>query len=204
MLIRVEVTPNPAAKRFLLPCPLALAEPIAFDRSSERRPRIAQRLLEIEGVTDLLFAREFIAVSRDSTAKAWPDLQFEIVGEIIEALAEGEAEELSLWSEQQFSSDDPIEEQIAELLRTRIAPRVARDGGRITLLSYRDGIATVEMRGACGGCPSALMTLKRGVETTLKHYIPELRRVEASLQSDLKKPFWKSMLEARGARFRNG
>ena len=109
MLIRVEVTPNPAAKRFLLPRPLALEEPIAFDRSSERRPRIAQRLLEIEGVTDLLFAREFIAVSRDSTAKAWPDLQFEIVGEIIEALAEGEAEELSLWSEQQFSSDDPVE-----------------------------------------------------------------------------------------------
>jgi Fe-S cluster biogenesis protein NfuA len=48
------------------------------------------------------------------------------------------------------------------------------------------------------------MTLKRGVETTLKHYIPELIRVEAALESNPKKPFWKSMLEARGAKFRSG
>jgi len=85
-----------------------------------------------------------------------------------------------------------------------IARRLTMSGGRDTLLGYRDGVAKVEMRGACGGCPSALMTLKRGVETTLKHYIPELQRVEAALQSDSKKPFWKSMLEARGAKFRSG
>jgi Fe-S cluster biogenesis protein NfuA len=204
MLIKVEATPNPAARRFLLPSPLPLDSPIAFVRSSERRPRIAERLLKIQGVSELLFAREFISVSRDSTAEPWPDLQFAIVGEISEALAQGEHAELDCWTEEQLASNDPVEQQIAELLRTRIAPRVARDGGRITLLSYSDGVATVEMRGACGGCPSALMTLKRGVETILKHYIPELQRVEASLEADSKKPFWKSMLEARGARFRNG
>jgi len=204
MLIRIEVTPNPAARRFLLPRPLPLGEPIAFDRSNSRRPRLAERFLKIQGVSDVLFAREFISVSSDGTAGPWPDLQFEIVGEINEGLAQGEDAELEHWIEEQLRSGDPIERQIADLLRTRIAPRVAQDGGRITLLSYRDGVATVEMRGACGGCPSALMTLKRGVETTLKHYIPELQRVEASLQADPKKPFWKSMLEARGARFRNG
>jgi Fe-S cluster biogenesis protein NfuA len=46
-----------------------------------------------------------------------------------------------------------------------------------------------------------MMTLKRGVETTLKHYIPELQRVEAALESSPGQPSWKSMLEARGARF---
>jgi Fe-S cluster biogenesis protein NfuA len=205
MLIRVEITPNPAARRFLLPRPLPLGEPIAFDRSSEQRPAFAERLFKFAGVTNLLFAREFIAVSCDATATPWTDLQFAIVGEITEALAEGEDRQLDDdWTEQQFSSDDPIEQQIVELLRTRVAPRVAQDGGSITLLSYRDGVATVEMRGACGGCPSALMTLKRGVETTLKHFIPELQRVEASLQADPKKPFWKAMLEARGAKFRSG
>ncbi|HEX5237956.1 MAG TPA: NifU family protein [Sphingomicrobium sp.] len=204
MLIRVEVTPNPAARRFLLQRPLPLREPMAFSRSNERRPPLVERLLKIQGVTDLLFASEFISVSSDVTAEPWPDLQFAIVGEIIEGLAHGEDAELDRWIEQQLSSGDPVEQQIADLLRSRIAPRVARDGGSITLLSYGDGVATVEMRGACGGCPSAMMTLKRTVETTLKHYIPELQRVEASLQADSKKPFWKSMLEARGARFRNG
>lgn len=205
MLINVEITPNPAARRFALPQPLPLNEPIAFDRSSARRPAFAGRLLEIAGVTDLLFAREFVSVSRDTGAPPWDELQFTVVGAITEALAEGEDAELDHWSEQQLSSGDPIEEQIAELLRTRVAPRVAQDGGNITLLSYRDGVAVVEMRGACGGCPSALMTLKRGVETTLKHYIPELKRVDASLEGKSSgKPFWKTMLEARGARFRSG
>lgn len=204
MLIKVEITPNPAARRFVLPHKLPLADPIAFDRSVARRPRIAERLFAVDGVTELLLASDFVSVSRDSSAAPWRDLQFEVVGAIAEALAEGEGVELERWAEEQICPADPIEQQIAELLRTRIAPRVAQDGGRITLLGYRDGVATVEMRGACGGCPSALMTLKRGVETTLKHYIPELQRVEASLQADARKPFWKSMLEARGAKFRDG
>lgn len=203
MLIKVEVTPNPAARRFLLPEPLPVDAPIAF-RSNQRLPRLAARLLKIDGVSELLFAREFISVSRDDLAAPWSKLQFELVAEITNGLEEGDDRELARWCEDQVALDDPVELQIAELLRTRIAPRVAKDGGSITLLSYCDGVATVEMRGACGGCPSALMTLKRGVETTLKHYIPELKRVEAALQSDPKKPFWKSMLEARGAKFRSG
>jgi Fe-S cluster biogenesis protein NfuA len=205
MLIKVEVTPNPAAKRFLLPRPLPIAMPIAFERSDKKCPRFAKRLFAIPGVTDLLFAPEFVSVTRDTSAAPWADLQFEIVGELTEALAEGEDAELDTFAEDRLDSADPVEEQIAEILRTRIAPRVAQDGGNITLLSYRDGVATVEMRGACGGCPSALMTLKRGVETTLKHYIPELQRVEAALESKSSgKPFWKTMLEARGAKFRSG
>jgi Fe-S cluster biogenesis protein NfuA len=206
MLIRVEVTPNPMARRFVLPRPLPLDAPMAFDRSSERRPCLAERLLKIEGVTNLLLAKEFVSVSRDDSAADWSALQYDVVAEITEALAEGEDCELDRWTEGQIALDDPIEQQIAELLRTRIAPRVAQDGGSITLLSYRDGVARVQMSGACGGCPSALMTLKRGVETTLKHYIPELQRVEAALESrsNSTKPFWKSMLEARGAKFRSG
>jgi len=204
MLIRIEVTPNPAARRFLLPRRLPIEAPIAFDRSSERRPRFAERLLNIDGVADLLFAREFISVSSNARSAPWSDLQFDVVAEITEALAEGEDADLVRWTVDQIASDDPIEEQMAELLRTRIAPRVARDGGNITLLSYRDGVATVQLEGACGGCPSALMTLKRGVETTLKHYIPELQRVEAALGSNPQKPFWRTMLEARGAKFRSG
>lgn len=203
MLIKIEITPNPAARRFLLPRKLPLDVPLSFDRSSERRPRFADRLLRIDGVTDLLFAREFISVSRNACAAPWSDLQFEVVAEITEALAEGEDLDLDHWAENDIALDDPIEERIAELLRTRIAPRVARDGGNITLVSYRDGVATVQMQGACGGCPSALMTLKRGVETTLKHYIPELQRIEAALETNAQKPFWKTMLEARGAKFRN-
>jgi Fe-S cluster biogenesis protein NfuA len=198
------MTPNPASRRFVLPRPLPVDAPIAFDALSRRRPRLAERLLAIEGVTNLLLAREFISASRAEPAPDWSLLQYDVVGEIAAALAEGEDAELEHWIEDQVALHDPIEQQIAEILRTRVEPQVAQDGGSITLLSYRDGVAKVRMSGACGGCPSAQMTLKRGVETTLKRYIPQLQRVEAALESNADKPFWKSMLEARGMKFRSG
>ena len=204
MLIEVEATPNPATLRFLLPRALPVDAPIAFDAQSGPRPRFAERLLGISGVTNLLFGRDFVAASRAPTAAPWPDLRIEIVAALVDALEEGEDAELERWAEVQVALDDPVEEQIADLLRTRIAPMVARDGGNIRLLHYRDGVATVEMRGACGGCPSALMTLKRSVETILKRYVPELERVEAALDAKPKQPSWKSMLIARGAKFRAG
>ena len=41
------------------------------------------------------------------------------------------------------------------------------------------GVVTVELQGSCSGCPSSTMTLKQGVENLLKHYIPEVKVVEA-------------------------
>ena len=45
------------------------------------------------------------------------------------------------------------------------------DGGDITFSSYEDGIVTLQMRGACQGCPSSAATLKMGIENMLRHYI---------------------------------
>ncbi len=203
MLIEVEATPNPASLRFLMPRPLPTGAPLAFDKGSDPRPKMADRLLLISGITDVLIARDFVAVSRDSSAAPWRMLRTDVIVALVEALAEGEDAELGNWRETRVASD-PVEAQITDILRTRIAPAVARDGGDITLVSYSEGVAIVEMRGACGGCPSALMTLKRGVETTLKRYVPELERVEAVRDANPQKPFWKTMLIARGARFREG
>ena len=43
---------------------------------------------------------------------------------------------------------------------------------------FEDGVVKVRLRGACGSCPSALMTLKYGVEERLKEEIPEVKSVE--------------------------
>lgn len=207
MLIEVEATPNPAALRFLMPSSLPLREAAAFSHDVERRPRIADRLLRIAGVAEVLLAREFVAVSRAASAPDWAELRFDVLMALTEALDAGDDAELEHWAQEEApriaTPSDPVEAQIVDILRTRIAPAVGRDGGSITLISYRDGVAIVEMRGACGGCPSALMTLKRSVETTLKRYVPELERVEAQQETKAHKPFWKTMLAARGARFRD-
>jgi len=73
-----------------------------------------------------------------------------------------------------------IVEQIKELIELRVRPAVAQDGGDIVFRHFdeTDGSVYLEMRGACAGCPSSSMTLKSGIENLLKHYVPEVTRVE--------------------------
>jgi Fe-S cluster biogenesis protein NfuA len=70
--------------------------------------------------------------------------------------------------------------EIKELLDTRIRPAVAQDGGDILFDRFEadTGVLWIQMRGACSGCPSSTATLKAGVENMLRHYVPEVTRVE--------------------------
>jgi len=76
--------------------------------------------------------------------------------------------------------DSEIVAQIKELLETRVRPAVAMDGGDITFQAFEDGVVTLQMQGACSGCPSSTATLKMGIENMLRHYIPEVREVRAA------------------------
>ena len=65
------------------------------------------------------------------------------------------------------------------MLESKIRPAVARDGGDIKFKSFKEGLVTVELQGSCSGCPSSTVTLKRGVENMLRHYVPEVNSVES-------------------------
>lgn len=54
-----------------------------------------------------------------------------------------------------------------------IRPNIQMDGGDIELVSYKDGIVSVKLSGACVGCPLSYYTLKLGIEEQLKNQIPE-------------------------------
>ena len=49
----------------------------------------------------------------------------------------------------------------------------------LQLLKLQDGTVKVELRGSCSGCPSSIVTLKNGVQNLLRHYIKEVKNVEA-------------------------
>ena len=74
---------------------------------------------------------------------------------------------------------DKITKKIRHLLDERVRPAVAMDGGDIIFHSFDNGTVYLEMFGACSGCPSSTATLKMGIENMLRHYIPEVHKVEA-------------------------
>ncbi|MFH1539015.1 MAG: NifU family protein [bacterium] len=71
-----------------------------------------------------------------------------------------------------------MKEKVQEVIN-QIRPHLQRDGGDVELVDYVDGVAKVKLKGACQGCPGAQMTLKMGIEKTLKEKLPEVKAVEA-------------------------
>ena len=62
----------------------------------------------------------------------------------------------------------------------QIRPSLQGDGGDVELVEVTgDGIVKVKLTGACRGCPMATLTLKVGIEKTLKKEVPEIKSVEA-------------------------
>jgi Fe-S cluster biogenesis protein NfuA len=58
-----------------------------------------------------------------------------------------------------------------------IRPFLMSDGGNIKLLSIEGVIVKVQLEGACIGCSVNQMTLKNGVEATIKKYAPQIEEV---------------------------
>ncbi|ETN93795.1 Fe-S cluster biogenesis protein NfuA, 4Fe-4S-binding domain [Zhouia amylolytica] len=59
-----------------------------------------------------------------------------------------------------------------------IRPFLKSDGGDISLISVDETLVRVRLEGACVGCHVNQMTLKAGVETTIKKYVPQIEKVE--------------------------
>ena len=59
-----------------------------------------------------------------------------------------------------------------------IRPFLQSDGGNISLISIEnDTLVKVQLEGACVGCSVNQMTLKSGVEMTIKKYVPQIEHV---------------------------
>ena len=61
----------------------------------------------------------------------------------------------------------------------RVRPALQADGGDVELVGVKDGVVSVRLTGACGGCPMASMTLKDGIERVIREEVPEVKEVVA-------------------------
>ena len=71
-----------------------------------------------------------------------------------------------------------MREQVQAALE-QVRPALLADGGDVQLIDVKDGVVTLRLTGAYGGCPMASMTLKDGIERVLKEQVPEVREVMA-------------------------
>jgi Fe-S cluster biogenesis protein NfuA len=189
MLIRTEQTPNPSTRKFLADQLVMEAGTRDFpDVESAKVSPLASALFDSGMIEGVFFGRDFISVSAEPGV-SWTDLEPLVVETLLDhfvsgapLFAPGTAGAIHIEADAGFE-DDPADadiiDQIKELIETRVRPAVAQDGGDIIYRGYKDGRLFLAMQGACAGCPSSTITLKRGIEGLIKHYVPEVESVEA-------------------------
>jgi Fe-S cluster biogenesis protein NfuA len=78
-------------------------------------------------------------------------------------------------SEAEITVKDKVEQVLDQ-----IRPQLQADGGGVDLVDVNDeGVVSVRLTGACGGCPMSTMTLKMGIERLLLKHVPEVKHVQA-------------------------
>ena len=73
---------------------------------------------------------------------------------------------------------DDLMERVEKAL-DNIRPYLETDGGDVRILEISNNVVKLELLGACGNCPMSTMTLKAGVEESIKKAVPEIVAVEA-------------------------
>jgi Fe-S cluster biogenesis protein NfuA len=185
MYIETEQTPNPLTLKFL-PDRAVTDNPQEL-RGEDAPSPLARAILRLNGIESVFFGLNFISVTKDSADRDWRHLKAPVIGAIMDHFVEGRSlydggpviANTSTYDE----ATQSIVDEIISVIDERVRPAVAQDGGDIVFDRFvpEDGTVYLHMRGACAGCPSSTITLKNGIETMLKRYIPEVTRVESSL-----------------------
>ena len=188
--IYAEGTPNPESIKFVANKMLIADGATAqYNNITETEAApLAQKLFEFPFVKQIFISSNFITISKHPFI-SWDDVLLETRVFITEYLNSGkeiikELPKQEVPVDNQFKEtktiftehtapQNEIETKIVEVLEQYIRPAVEQDGGLITFKSFKDGIVTVQMKGACSGCPSSTVTLKAGIEGLLKRLLPD-------------------------------
>ena len=182
--IYAESTPNPGVMKFV-------ANRMLVDKSIEitqaeqaKDISVAKALFNFPFVKSLYLSSNFISIAKTDNVE-WDMIAMQLRNFITDFLNEEglknytehiTEEEIIKTEVKAEKNTEKIEftdkeKAIIDLLNEYIKPAVEADGGAITFNSYIGDVVTVNLKGACSGCPSATSTLKGGIESLLNQKV---------------------------------
>lgn len=184
MFIETERTPNPQTLKFLPGRTVMPNGTAGFTTPEEAQVSpLATALFALGDVEGVFFGYDFVSVNKAEGSADWATLKTDVLGVLVDHFSSGAPLIHGEGNDAPVIADDPedaeIVAQIIDLLDTRVRPQVANDGGDIIYRGFHRGIVSLQMQGACSGCPSSTATLKGGIESLLKYYVPEVVEVRA-------------------------
>jgi NFU1 iron-sulfur cluster scaffold homolog, mitochondrial len=145
------------------------------DRSQSQGSPLIDRLFDIENVSEVLLNHDVVRVTLSGDAD-W-ETKIPLVGMAIrDALATGQSLVAEAVAESQLPPEE-IRRRVQQVLDTIINPAVASHGGMVTLLDISNNAVYLEFGGGCQGCGMVSVTLKYGVERTIREEVPEVGEI---------------------------
>tara|TARA_Y100000813_G_scaffold153503_1_gene113677 strand:- start:157 stop:699 length:543 start_codon:yes stop_codon:yes gene_type:complete len=178
MFIQTEVTPNPNSLKFLPGKKVSNSGPYEITNKEDIQNELVRNILSINGVEGIFLGQDFISVNKSEDIK-WEEIKHIVISLINDFYADGKEFVIDENLREEDLDLSEIESKIVKILEEKIRPAVARDGGDIKFKEFKNGVVKVQLQGSCSGCPSSTMTLKKGVQNLLCHYLPEVKEVVA-------------------------
>ena len=179
MFVQTQETPNPNSLKFIPGKKVSSIGSVELTKKEDTNNDLLKNILSINGVESIFLGDDFLSVNKNEKIN-WEDIKHIVISLLNEFYLNGKDVILDKILENDKKKDfKEIEKKIIKILETKIKPAVARDGGDIKFIEFKEGIVKVQLQGSCSGCPSSTITLKRGVQNLLTHYIPDVKQVEA-------------------------
>ena len=178
MFVQTEITPNPNSLKFLPGKKVSNNGSFEITKKDNINNELVRNLLSVNGVEGIFLGEDFISVNKRDSIN-WEEIKHIVISLINDFYSGGKDFVIDKNLDEEISNRSEIEQNIIKILDQKIRPAVAKDGGDIKFKEFKDGIVRVQLQGSCSGCPSSTMTLKQSVQNLLKHYIKEVKEVEA-------------------------
>ena len=178
MFVQTEVTPNPNSLKFLPGKTVSNGGSFEITKKDDVKNELIRNLMSVNGVEGIFLSKDFISINKYDDV-SWDEIKHIVISLINDFYSDGRK---FVIDKSPFENDQnlgEIEKKIVQILDQKIRPAVAKDGGDIKFMEFKDGVVMVQLQGSCSGCPSSTMTLKQGVQNLLCHYLPEVKEVVA-------------------------
>lgn len=181
--VYVEGTPNPNVQKFVTNKLLTSQNIEVLNKDDAKDVPLALELFEFPFVKEVFISNNYISIMKKEIID-WFEINSEI-RDFIKKYLQNDKRVVSKEYQPNIAgnsnnkiefkqTNDDISKQIISILDEYVQPAVAGDGGNIQFLSYIKDTKEVNviLQGACNGCPSSTITLKNGIEATLKQFLP--------------------------------
>ena len=177
--VRITATPSMAHPE---QCTFTVSEPLypnhsAYfgEREHSRGSPLVDGLFAIDGIAEILVNHDSLRLTLvgDST---WEDKIPAVGAAIRDALAAG-TDPISLAVTETQLPPEEVRRRVQQVLDDVINPAVAAHGGVVSLLEVTGNTVFLEFGGGCQGCGMVSVTLKYGVERTIRDEVPEVGEI---------------------------